>query len=39
MDGSGGTQADGGGSMRAGHRGTVHPGNCCAVSVNRINKS
>ena len=38
MDGSGGTRADGGGGMRAGRRGTVHPGNCCAVSVNRINK-
>ena len=39
MDGSGVMQADGGGGMGASYRGTVHPGNCCAAIVNRINKS
>ena len=39
VDGSGATRADGGGGMWASHCGTVHPGNCCAASVNRINKS
>src|SRR5438128_2445530 len=38
MDG-GGTQADGGGGTRAGHRGTGHPGDYCAVSVNKRNKN
>ena len=38
-DGGGGTQADGGGGTRAGHRGTGHPGDYCAVSVNKRNKS
>ena len=37
-DGGGGTQADGGGT-RAGRRGTGHPGDYCAVSVNKRNKS
>ena len=39
MDGSGAMRADGGGGMWASHRGTVHPGNCCTASVNRINES
>ena len=44
IDGGGGTQADGGGrgtqaggggGMQAGHCGTGHPGDYCAVSVNK----
>ena len=38
-DGGGGTQAGGGGGTWAGRCSTGHPGDYCAVSVNKRNKS